>query len=86
MVAALTSFISAFCGDKRGIDKALKNRGIDEALAIPQSELRQPRSYDAAGKILPFVTTYTQNNPSVFSTIKTTFEALASARYFHSCK
>ena len=52
------------------------NRGIDKALAIPQSELRQPKSYDAAEKILPFVTAYNQNNPSVFSTIKTTFEAL----------
>ena len=42
------------------------NRGLDEVLAIPQSELRQPKSYGAARKILPVVTTYNQNNPSGF--------------------
>ena len=64
------------------------NRGIDKVLAIPQSGLRQPNSYDAARKILPVVTTYNQNNPSVFSTIQTTFEAFCENEVFEmkDCK
>ena len=52
------------------------NKGITKAISIPQTELRQPKDTENSEKILPFVTTYNQNNPSVFSTIKTTFQAL----------
>ena len=48
------------------------NKGISKAVVNPQTDLRQPRNDDKSEKILPFVTTFNQNNPSVFSTIKTT--------------
>ena len=52
------------------------NKGIRKAVATPQIDLRQPRNDDKSEKILPFVTTFNQNNPSVSSTIKTTLQAL----------
>ena len=52
------------------------NKGIARAKSIPQTKLRQAKDQEKSGKILPFVTTYNQNNPSVFSTIKTTFQSL----------
>ena len=52
------------------------NKGITKAISIPQTELRQPKDTENSEKVLPFVTTYNQNNPSVFSTIKTDFQAL----------
>ena len=52
------------------------NKGISKAVATPQTDLRQPRNDDKSEKILPFVTTFNQNNPSVFTTIKTTLQTL----------
>ena len=52
------------------------NKGISKAVATPQTDLRQPRNDDKSEKILLFVTTLNQNNPSVFSTIKTTLQTL----------
>ena len=52
------------------------NKGIATAKSIPQTKLRQAKDQEESGKILPFVTIYDQNNPSVFSTIKTTFQSL----------
>ena len=52
------------------------NKGISKAIVTPQDDLRQPRNDDKSEKILPFVTTFNQNNPSDFSTIKTTLQAL----------
>ena len=52
------------------------NKCNARAKSIPQSKLRQAKDQEESGKILPFVTTYNQNNPSVFSTIKTTFQSL----------
>ena len=48
------------------------NKGISKAVATPQTDLRQPRNDHKSEKILPFATTFNQNNPSVSSTIKTT--------------
>ena len=52
------------------------NKGISEARSIPQTKLREAKDQDESGKILSFVTTCNQNNPSVFSTIETTFQSL----------
>ena len=48
------------------------NKGIEKARSIPQTKLKQAKDQEESGKILPFVTIYNKNNPSVFSTIKTT--------------
>ena len=42
------------------------NKGITKARSIPETKLRQAKDQQESGKILPFVTTYNQNNPSVF--------------------
>ena len=52
------------------------NKSISKARSIPQTKLRQAKDQEESGKIIPFVTTCNQNNPSVFSTIKTTFQSL----------
>ena len=52
------------------------NRGITKTRSIPETKLRQAKDQQESGKILPFVTTHNQNNPSVFFTIKTTFHSL----------
>ena len=52
------------------------NKGIAKTRSIPQTKLRLAKDQEESGKILPFVTTYNQNNPSVFSTIKTTSQLL----------
>ena len=54
------------------------NKGIAKARSVPQTKLRHAEDQEESGKILPFVTTYNQNNPSVFSTIKTTFQWLCA--------
>ena len=41
-------------------------KGISKAVATPQTDLRLPRNDGKSEKILPFVTTFNQNNPSVF--------------------
>ena len=52
------------------------NKGIAKARSIPQTKPKQAKDQEESGKIQSFVTIYTQNNPSVFSTIKTTFQSL----------
>ena len=52
------------------------NNRISKAVATPQTDLRKPRNDDKSEKILPFVTTFNQNNPSVYSTIKKTLQTL----------
>ena len=44
------------------------NKGIARTRSIPQTKLRQVKDQEESGKILHFVTTYNQNNASVFST------------------
>ena len=34
------------------------NKGISKAVAIPQTDLKQPRNGDKSEKILPFITTF----------------------------
>ena len=52
------------------------DHGIKKAKQIPQAELRRPKHRDDNGKILPFVTTFSPNNPSVYAIMKSTFESL----------
>ena len=52
------------------------DHGITKAKQIPQAELRRPKDRGDNGKILPFVTTFNPNNPSVYAIIKSTFESL----------
>ena len=52
------------------------DHGIRKAKQIPQAELRRPKDRGDNGKILPFVTTFNPNNPSVYAIIKSTFESL----------
>ena len=55
---------------------SVTDHGITKAKQIPQAELRRPKDRDDNGKILPFVTTFNPNNPSVYAIIKSTFESL----------
>ena len=52
------------------------DHGITKAKQIPHAELRRPKDRDDNGKILPFVTTFNPNNPSVCAIIRYTFESL----------
>ena len=46
------------------------DHGITKAKQIPEAELRQPTDRDDNGTILPFLTTFNPNNPSVYAIIK----------------
>ena len=49
---------------------------ITKAKQIPPAELRRPKHRGDSGKILPFVTTFNPNNPSVYAIIKSTLKSL----------
>ena len=55
---------------------SVNDHGIPKAKQIPQAELRRPKDRGNNGKILPFLTTFNLNNPSVYAIIKSTFESL----------
>ena len=52
------------------------DHGITKVKQIPQAELRRPKDQHDNGKLLPFVTTFNPNNPSVYAIIKSTFDSL----------
>ena len=49
------------------------NNGIHKAINIPQAELRQSRDHSTEEHLLPFVSTFNPNSPSVFPVIKAVF-------------
>ena len=52
------------------------DHGVTKVKQMPQADLRRPKDRDDNEKILPFVTTFNPNNPSVYAIIKSTFESL----------
>ena len=50
------------------LDSLIK-QGFQKALSILQKDLRKPRK-PSNGNILPFITTFSPNNPNIYNTIK----------------
>ena len=58
------------------------DHGITKVKQIPQAELKLPKDRGDNGKILPFVSTFNPNNPTVYAIIKSTFESLQENKVY----
>ena len=66
---------------------SLIRQGFQEALSIPQKDLREPKN-PSNENILPFITTFNPNNPNIYSTIKFPVNCLKNNNVigFHNIK
>ena len=66
---------------------SLIKQGFQEALSVPQTNLRKPKK-PPNRKILPFITTFNPNNSNIYSTIKSSVNFLKnnSVSGFHNIK